>query len=172
MIFFFLFQNRNGFPQRDQRRPRDWRLQRTNQIKFQNLWNWKFSKLSNFWECTFMHLYPNFVTSNFKSNYLLCQIKYCHEQLMTLLSELFSKMNNSLKFNWLGWLKYQKERSNDSDSSVCGSCAAGIIFVFSWILIMCTFPFSLCFCIKMVQVLIINFVVMIENVNLQITRHH
>lgn len=37
------------------------------------------------------------------------------------------------------------------DTSYCGSCISTVIFVFSFILIVCTFPFSLCVCIKMVQ---------------------
>ena len=36
-------------------------------------------------------------------------------------------------------------------TSYCGSCISTVIFVFSAILIVCTFPFSLCVCIKMVQ---------------------
>ena len=37
------------------------------------------------------------------------------------------------------------------DPSYFGSCISTIIFVISVILIVCTFPFSLCVCIKMVQ---------------------
>lgn len=50
-----------------------------------------------------------------------------------------------------GGYQYKQDASDAGDSSVCGSCAAGLIWVMSWILIACTFPFSLCFCIKMVQ---------------------
>ena len=38
------------------------------------------------------------------------------------------------------------------DTTYCGSCISTVIFIFSAILIVCTFPFSLCVCIKMVQV--------------------
>ena len=38
------------------------------------------------------------------------------------------------------------------DTSYCGSCISTLIFVVSAILIVFTFPFSLCVCIKMVQV--------------------
>merc|ERR1719471_2814998 len=37
------------------------------------------------------------------------------------------------------------------DDSYCGSCVSTVIFIFSVILIICTFPFSLCVCVKMVQ---------------------
>ena len=56
----------------------------------------------------------------------------------------------------LTFLQY-KEGQDGGDSSVCGSCATGLIWVISWILIACTFPFSLCFCIKMVQVCYVGF---------------
>ena len=36
-------------------------------------------------------------------------------------------------------------------TSYFGSCISTVIFVISAILIVCTFPFSLCVCIKMVQ---------------------
>ena len=39
------------------------------------------------------------------------------------------------------------------DTSYCGSCVSTVIFIFSALLICLTFPFSLCVCIKMVQVL-------------------
>ena len=41
---------------------------------------------------------------------------------------------------------------DDEDTTYCGSCISTVIFIFSAILIVCTFPFSLCVCIKMVQV--------------------
>merc|ERR1712018_845838 len=37
------------------------------------------------------------------------------------------------------------------DESYCGSCISTVIFIFSVILIVLTFPFSLCVCMKMVQ---------------------
>jgi len=37
------------------------------------------------------------------------------------------------------------------DDSACGSCASVLIAAISWLLIICTFPLSLCVCIKMVQ---------------------
>ena len=40
---------------------------------------------------------------------------------------------------------------NREDTSFCGSCISTLIFIFSAILILFTFPFSLCFCIKIVQ---------------------
>ena len=56
--------------------------------------------------------------------------------------------------------KYQANRNvrsgneGSDDDSVCGSFISGLIFVMSMILIICTFPFSLCVCIRMVQVLL------------------
>jgi len=53
--------------------------------------------------------------------------------------------------------KYQANRNarasdgGSDDDSVCGSCIAGLIWVMSMILIICTFPFSLFVCISMVQ---------------------
>jgi len=53
--------------------------------------------------------------------------------------------------------KYQANRNvrsgneGSDDDSVCGSFISGLIFVMSMILIICTFPFSLCVCIRMVQ---------------------
>lgn len=41
--------------------------------------------------------------------------------------------------------------ADNQDTSYCGSFISTVIFVFSAILIVCTFPFSLCVCIKMVQ---------------------
>ena len=38
------------------------------------------------------------------------------------------------------------------DTSYCGSMVSTVIFIFSALLIILTFPFSLCVCIKMVQV--------------------
>ena len=40
---------------------------------------------------------------------------------------------------------------SDNDT-VCSSFISGLIFVMSMIMIICTFPFSLCVCIRMVQV--------------------
>ena len=45
---------------------------------------------------------------------------------------------------------YQK--SSEDDQGCGGSCVSTLIWVVSMILIICTFPFSLCVCIKMVQV--------------------
>ena len=42
--------------------------------------------------------------------------------------------------------------SNTEDDSMAGSFVAGLIYVISMILIICTFPFSLCVCVRMVQV--------------------
>ena len=42
--------------------------------------------------------------------------------------------------------------ATDNDDTVCGSLASAAIFVFSILLIILTFPFSLCVCLKMVQV--------------------
>jgi len=41
--------------------------------------------------------------------------------------------------------------ADNQDTSYCGSFISTVIFIFSAILIVCTFPFSLCVCIKMVQ---------------------
>jgi erythrocyte band 7 integral membrane protein len=41
--------------------------------------------------------------------------------------------------------------SNTEDDSMAGSFVAGLIYVISMILIICTFPFSLCVCVRMVQ---------------------
>ena len=48
--------------------------------------------------------------------------------------------------------KYRINRAEPvEDDSVCGSFVSGLIFVVSMILIICTFPFSICVCIRMVQ---------------------
>ena len=39
-----------------------------------------------------------------------------------------------------------------TDDDAAGKCVAGLIWVVSIILICCTFPFSLCVCVRMVQV--------------------
>merc|ERR1711997_222260 len=39
----------------------------------------------------------------------------------------------------------------DEEDDGCGSCVGGVIWFLSMILIICTFPFSLCFTVKMVQ---------------------
>ena len=44
------------------------------------------------------------------------------------------------------------EKQGGDDESCGGSCVSTLIFIISMILIICTFPFSLCVCIKMVQV--------------------
>ena len=47
------------------------------------------------------------------------------------------------------------------DESACGSFVAGLIWFISILLIICTFPFSLCVCVRMVQVskdIIVNFI--------------
>merc|ERR1711990_1136357 len=41
--------------------------------------------------------------------------------------------------------------SNSEDDSVAGSFVAGLIYIISMLLIVCTFPFSLCICVRMVQ---------------------
>ena len=38
------------------------------------------------------------------------------------------------------------------DDSTVGGCVSGLIWVLSMLMICCTFPFSLCVCIKQVQV--------------------
>ena len=45
---------------------------------------------------------------------------------------------------------------DSDDGSGCGSCIGGVIYVFSMILIIVTFPFSLCVCVRMVQVIIVS----------------
>ena len=52
-------------------------------------------------------------------------------------------------------VKARASRATDSDSgddSVAGSFVAGLIYVISMLLIICTFPFSLFVCVRMVQV--------------------
>ena len=44
-------------------------------------------------------------------------------------------------------------QDGDSDASGCGSFFGGIIWVFSMILIIATFPLSLFVCVRMVQVI-------------------
>ena len=44
-----------------------------------------------------------------------------------------------------------KPSGGSDDESACGSCVAGLIWIISILLIICTFPFSLCVCIRMVQ---------------------
>ena len=43
------------------------------------------------------------------------------------------------------------DMGGEDRTSYFGSCISTVIFVISAILIVCTFPFSLCVCIKMVQ---------------------
>ena len=43
-------------------------------------------------------------------------------------------------------------RPSQDDDDCCGSFASVLIYFISCLLILCTFPFSLCVCIKMVQV--------------------
>ena len=45
-----------------------------------------------------------------------------------------------------------KPRGGGDDESACGSFVAGLIWFISILLIICTFPFSLCVCVRMVQV--------------------
>ena len=48
-----------------------------------------------------------------------------------------------------------KDRSKPDkaeDDSAVGGCVSGLIWVLSMLMICCTFPFSLCVCIKQVQV--------------------
>lgn len=47
-------------------------------------------------------------------------------------------------------VEYQREKPQDEDSGM-NSCIGALIWVISMILIICTFPFSLCVCVKMVQ---------------------
>merc|ERR1712183_554844 len=42
-------------------------------------------------------------------------------------------------------------KGGGDDESAGGKCVAGLIWVISIILICCTFPFSLCICVRMVQ---------------------
>ena len=51
--------------------------------------------------------------------------------------------NNAVEINMTG--------VGEEDTSYCGSFASCLIFTFSVILIVLTFPFSLCFCINFVQ---------------------
>jgi hypothetical protein len=46
-----------------------------------------------------------------------------------------------------------KPSSGDDDESAAGSCVAGLIWVLSMLMICCTFPFSLCVCMKQIQVI-------------------
>merc|ERR1711981_198953 len=43
------------------------------------------------------------------------------------------------------------DKGGSDDESAGGKCVAGLIWVISIILICCTFPFSLCICVRMVQ---------------------
>ena len=47
-------------------------------------------------------------------------------------------------------VEYQREKPQDEDSGL-NSCIGGLIWIISVLLIICTFPFSLCVCVKMVQ---------------------
>ena len=54
-----------------------------------------------------------------------------------------------------------KPGGGGDDESACGSFVAGLIWFISILLIICTFPFSLCVCVRMVQVskdIIVNFI--------------
>ena len=44
------------------------------------------------------------------------------------------------------------DKGEYDDESVGSKCVAGLIWVISMILICCTFPFSLCVCVRVVQV--------------------
>ena len=46
------------------------------------------------------------------------------------------------------------DKGGSDDESAGGKCVAGLIWVISIILICCPFPFSLCICVRMVQVCI------------------
>merc|ERR1711962_1909100 len=48
-------------------------------------------------------------------------------------------------------VEYQRTMKDQDDDAGCGGFVGGLIWVISMILIVCTFPFSLCVCIKMVQ---------------------
>jgi len=47
-------------------------------------------------------------------------------------------------------VEYQRKEPQDEDSGL-NSCIGGLIWIISVLLIICTFPFSLCVCVKMVQ---------------------
>ena len=47
-------------------------------------------------------------------------------------------------------VEYQREKPQDEDSGLNG-CIGGLIWIISVLLIICTFPFSLCVTVKMVQ---------------------
>merc|ERR1711962_1048392 len=48
-------------------------------------------------------------------------------------------------------VEYQRTMKEQDEDEGCGGFVGGLIWVISMILIVCTFPFSLCVCIKMVQ---------------------
>merc|ERR1712227_470857 len=48
-------------------------------------------------------------------------------------------------------VEYQRTTKDQDEDEGCGGFVGGLIWVISMILIVCTFPFSLCVCIKMVQ---------------------
>lgn len=48
-------------------------------------------------------------------------------------------------------IQYRKDAVGDDTDSTCGSCVSTLIMFMSLILIICTFPFSICMCIRMVQ---------------------
>ena len=51
-------------------------------------------------------------------------------------------------------VEYQREKPQDEaqdEDSGLNSCIGGLIWIISVLLIICTFPFSLCVCVKMVQ---------------------
>ena len=53
--------------------------------------------------------------------------------------------------------------ATDNDDTVCGNAAGALISVLSVILIILTFPFSLCVCLKMVQVSHLNIFELLGN---------
>ena len=81
-------------------------------------------------------------------------------EIITTLSERTPVINMEVENDNLTPNGNQHSRSNANtveDDSVCGSCVSGLIYVISMILIILTFPFSLCVCIRMVQVSKNNF---------------
>merc|ERR1712110_702702 len=70
----------------------------------------------------------------------------CSETTPIIMNQASVEEGNGLKSRTT-----RTTESNTEDDSMAGSFVAGLIYVISMILIICTFPFSLCVCIKQVQ---------------------
>ena len=59
------------------------------------------------------------------------------------------KTDTNTNYDTIGDDEYRRQEDEDDG---CGSFVSGLLFFLSFLMIVVTMPFSLCFCIKMVQV--------------------